>query len=71
MMHVEWYGICHFVVLSVVGVCVDYGGVNVFHVCLEFCVVYGVSVNVCVVCGLFPRLGVVCCDVVKWVCGVL
>ena len=27
--------------LSVVEVCVDYGGVNVFHVCLDFCVVYG------------------------------
>ena len=25
---------CHFVVLSVVEVCTDYVGVNVFHVCL-------------------------------------
>ena len=32
----EWYGVCNFVVLSVVEVCVDYGGVNVFHVCLHF-----------------------------------
>ena len=31
-----WYGVCDFVVLSVVDVCVDYGGVNVFHVCLDF-----------------------------------
>ena len=28
-MYREWYGICDFVVLSVVEVCVDYGGVNV------------------------------------------
>ena len=31
------------VVLSVVEVCADYGGVNVFHVCLDFGVVYGVG----------------------------
>ena len=61
----EWYGVCVFVVLSVVQVCVDYGGVMVFHVCLDFGVVYavGVCVNVygvvsVVVC--FLRLGVVC-----------
>ena len=40
------YGVCDFVVLSVVEVCVDYGGVNVFHVCLNFGVVYGVGVCV-------------------------
>ena len=46
--------------MSVVEVCADYGGVNVFHVCLNFGVVYGVGVcvNVCgvvcvVVCCLF------------------
>ena len=44
-MYSKWYGICDFVVLSVVEVCADYGGVNVFHVCLNF-VVYGVCVNV-------------------------
>ena len=33
-MYCELYGVCEFVVLSVVEVCVDYGGVNVFHVCL-------------------------------------
>ena len=35
--------------LLVVEVYVDYGSVNVFHVCLDFCVVYGVGVcvNVC------------------------
>ena len=63
VMYCEWYGVCDFVVLSVVEVCADYGGVNVFHVCLNF-VVYGVGVcvNVCgVVC--FVRLGVVCCVV--------
>ena len=39
--------------LSVVEVCADYGGVNVFYVCLNFGVVYGVGVcvNICdVVC---------------------
>ena len=47
-----------------------------FHVCLDFGVVYGVGVcvNVCgvvcvVVCCLFLTSG--CCDVVLWVCGVL
>ena len=39
-------GVCDVVVLSVVEVCVDYGGVNVFHVCLNFGVVYGVGVCV-------------------------
>ena len=43
------------------------GGVNVFHVCFNFGVVYGVGVcvNVCgVVCVVcFLRLGVVCCVV--------
>ena len=29
--------------LSVVEVCADYGGVNVFQVCLNFGVVYGVG----------------------------
>ena len=40
-MYCELYGVCDFVVLSVVEVCADYGGVNVFHVCLNFGVVYG------------------------------
>ena len=70
-MYGEWHGVCDFVVLSVVEVCVDYGGVNVFHVCLDFCVIYGVGifVNVCgvvriVKCCLFLTSGVVCCVVV-------
>ena len=64
-MYGEWYGVCDFDVLSVVEVCVIYGGVSVFHVCLDFCVVYGVCGNGCVVvCVLFLRLGVVCFDVV-------
>ena len=55
-----------------VEVCVDYGGVNVFHVCLNCGVVYGVGVyvNVCgvvcvVVCCLFLTSGccLLCCDV--------
>ena len=50
----------------VVEVCVDYDGVNVFHVCLDFFVVYGVGVCVnvrVVVYCFFLRLGVVCCIV--------
>ena len=43
-MYDEWYGVCDCVGLSVVEVWVDYGGVNVFHVCLDFDVVYGVGV---------------------------
>ena len=64
VMYCEWYGVCDFVVLSVVEVCADYGGVNVFHVCHNFGVVYvvGVCVDVCgvvcvVVCGLFLTSG--------------
>ena len=45
-MYCEWYGVCDFVVLSVVEVCAGYGGVNMFHVCLNFSVVYGVGVCV-------------------------
>ena len=41
-MYDEWYGDFDFVVLSVVEVSVDHGGVNVFHVCLDFGSVYGV-----------------------------
>ena len=55
VMYCEWYGVCDIVALSVVEVCADYGGVNVFHVCLNFGGVY----DVC-----FLRLVVVCCDVV-------
>ena len=61
-MYGEWYGVGDFVVLSVVEVCVDYGGVNMFHVCLNFGMIYGagVCVNVCVVvCCLFRTSG--CC----------
>ena len=39
VMYCEWYGVCDFVVLSLVKVCADYGGVNVFHVCLN-CLLY-------------------------------
>ena len=61
----KWYGVCNFVVLSVIEVCADYSGVNVFHVCLYFGVVYGVGVCVnvcgvvCVVVCLFLTYG--CC----------
>ena len=55
-----------------VEVCVDCGGVNVFHVCLDFGIIYGVGgcVNVCGVvmccCMLFVSYVWVlfCCDVV-------
>ena len=59
-----WF--CDWVVLSVAEVCADYGGVNVFHFCLDLGVVYGVGVRVnicgvvCVgVCCLFLTSG--CC----------
>ena len=46
--------VCDFIVLLIVEVCADYGGVNVFHVCLiYFGVVFGVCVNVCGVVLLF------------------
>ena len=72
-MYCDWYGVCDFVVLSVVEVCADDDGVNVFHVCLNFGVIYGVGVCVnvrgvvCVVgCCLFLTAGccLLCCDVV-------
>ena len=73
-MYGEWYGVCDFVVLSVVEVRADYGGVTVCHVCLYFGVVYGVGVclNVCgvvcvvIICCLFLTSGccLLCCDVV-------
>ena len=59
--------------LSVVEVGADYGGVNVFHVCLNYGGVYGVGVcvNICgvvcvVVCCLFLTYVcyLLCCDVV-------
>ena len=46
MMHVEWYGVCDFVVFLVVEICVYYGGVYVFHVCFDLCIVYDVGVCV-------------------------
>ena len=41
-MYCEWYGVRDFVVLSVVEICGYYGGANVFRVCFDVCVVYGV-----------------------------
>ena len=73
MMYGEWYGVCDFVVLSVVEVYVDYGGVDVFHICLNFCVVNGVGVcvNVCGIVCVFVsclfltyRCCLLCCNVV-------
>ena len=72
VMYGEWYGVCDFVVLSVVEVCVDYDGVNVFHVYLDVVYDLGVCVNVCgvvcvVVCCLFLTSGycLLCCDVIQ------
>ena len=61
-MYGELYGVCNIVVLSVVEVCLDYCGVNVFHVCLDFGVVYGVEVcvNVCGVVSLCSCMSFVC-----------
>ena len=73
MIYCEWYGVCDFDVLSVVEVCADYVGVNVFHACLNVGLVYGVGVcvNVCgvvcvVVCCLFLTSAccLLCCDIV-------
>ena len=68
--------------LSVVKVCVDYGGVNVFHVCFNSGVVYcvGVCVIVCgvvcvVVCCLFHTSGCcdfcLICDACSWRCSLM
>ena len=54
-MYGEWYGVCDCVVLSVVEVCADYGGVNVLHVCLNFCVIYG-DLCQCLWCNLCGML---------------
>ena len=65
-MYGEWYGVCDFVVLLVVEVCVDYGGVNVFHVCLILAsaiVLEFVSMSVLLYVVCFLRLGIVCCVV--------
>ena len=55
--------------ISAVKVCVEYGGVYVFHVCFDLCVVYGVDVcgAVCIVeSRLFLTSGccMLCCYVV-------
>ena len=42
-MYGEWYGVCNFAAPSAVEARVDYGGVNVFYVCLNPGVVYGVG----------------------------
>ena len=54
-MHGEWCGVCDFVVLSVVEVCVDYG----VGVCVNVC-----SVVCVVVCCLFLTFGccLLCCS---------
>ena len=69
VMYVGSYGVCDFTVFSVVEICVAYGGVYVFHVCFDLCIVYGVGVcvNVCVVvCCLLltSECCLLCCDVV-------
>ena len=66
VMYGELYGVCDCFVFSVVDICVEYGGVYVFHVRFYLCVVHcvGVCVNVggaicVVVCCLFLASG--CC----------
>ena len=46
--YVEWYGVCNFVVISVVEICVDYRGLYVFYICIF----YGVVVCVDIWCSL-------------------
>ena len=41
VMYCEWYGVCDFVVLSVIEVSADYGGVNVFVLILALSMVLG------------------------------
>ena len=43
VMYCERYGVCDHVVLSAVEACAEHGGVNVFHVCLNVGVIYGVG----------------------------
>ena len=53
MMYGEWYGVCDIGVESAAAVCVNYGGMNVFHVCLDFGVVYVVwGLCQCLWCSL-------------------
>ena len=70
MMYGEWYGVRDFVVLSVVEVCVDYGGVNVFLVGLVFGVVYsvGVCINACGVVCVVVCIVVCCLFLTSWCC---
>ena len=51
-MYVEWYDFCDLVVCSVVEICVEYGGVYVFHVCFDLCVLYGIEVCVIILCDV-------------------
>ena len=37
IMYVDWYGISNFIVIFAVEVCVEYGGVYVFHACFDLC----------------------------------
>ena len=61
VMYGEWYDVCDLVVLSIVEVCADYGGVNFFHVSLNFGVVYSVGVLCqclwCSLCCMFLMSG--------------
>ena len=43
IMYVEWYDVRNFVVISPVNVYAIYGGMCVFHVCFDLCVVYDVG----------------------------
>ena len=52
VLYCEWYGVCDFVLLSVVEVFADYGGVNVFHVCLNLASSMVLGLCQCVWCSL-------------------
>ena len=70
MMMMNFFGASSDTAWSVFEVCADYGGVNVFHVSLNFSGIYGVGVcvNVCVfVCSLFltSECCLLCCECVR------
>ena len=50
VMYCAWYGVLTLLCCRlVVEVCADYSGLNMFHVCLNFGVVYGVFLSMFVV----------------------
>ena len=80
LMYCEWYGVCDCVVLSVVGICADYGGVNVFKFVLTHSTLMGrvfvSSCRCCVFCvcctpSCYSKCGVLCiCSLLMFVSDV-